>query len=117
MTVVLGAAMFAAGALPATAEPLMRASELSGYCKAKPGTRGDGMCDGFIRGVVDGITGDHAIAEQGIAFCIPPEVDTAAVRRTVLAFIAKNPKVLADDAGPVVEFAIIGGYRCPKPTK
>lgn len=66
---------------------------------------GFGMCAGYISGVSDAVHED---------ICIPTEVETGQIVKTVIKWMDENPNLLHHDANTIVLKALNAGFPCTR---
>ena len=89
------------------------AGDLESACSSPPGTKGETVCNSFLNGFVAGLQMDQLLKEAGTPVCIE-ETSTIQVRKIVGDFFAAHPELRQLESGPVIGYALLQAYGCPK---
>lgn len=73
-----------------------------------------GLCDGFIGGVLAGVQADHGLAGRTSAICTRPSVTNGQIIAVVTQFLQENPDIRDQDAGGIALVALARAFPCPK---
>lgn len=101
-------------ALVFTSLPVWAASnggDLLAACTSAPGTPGDGFCNAYTNGFMQGIYIDQIVREQGASLCMDT-TNTGAVRAALTEFLRTHANAAFLQAGSVLGAAVNEKYRC-----
>jgi hypothetical protein len=109
---VIALALFAAAAASPAEAAIMNGRDLLNQCdKGKEGGDGDGLCGGYIIGVIDQ-SGWFDTHLEDARKCLPDGVSIAVVVDIVTTYLAANPDALQSPAPRLVNGAMANALSC-----
>jgi hypothetical protein len=88
-----------------------QAGDLLASCESPSGTPGDGYCNSWINGFVNGIQMDQILNESKTPVCID-HTDTKTARTEIVNFLRTAPVIHNVDAGSAVGYALQKLHPC-----
>ena len=89
------------------------AGDLLAACTSAPGSSGDGLCNAYINGFVQGLFVDQIANEEHQPICVD-NTNTGAIREILIEYLKDHANTTYLPAGSVLGVAVQQLYACKK---